>query len=213
MMNATMGTHDLLNELLQFVDSWWRLLEHRSCKVSCLFALYVSIVCSHRQCMWCVLRGLCVVVLLDGATPRCSSRCGCGVLLPHGTASCVSCRRCVCGVLRTTCVAVDYRTHVPMATDGLRNELMQVCNGWWRLQQCRGWKVSCLFVVYFFSACSRRQRVLCSACFLGCDAAPRGGIACLAAVWLGCGTASRHGIGHSCRRRVCGMMAHRMCGR
>ena len=114
---------------------------------------------------------------------------------------------------RTTCVAVDYRTHVPMATDGLRNELMQVCNGWWRLQQCRGWKVSCLFVVYFFSACSRRQRVLCSACFLGCDAAPRGGIACLAAVWLGCGTASRHGIGHSCRRRVCGMMAHRMCGR
>jgi len=29
MMNATMATHDVLNELLQFVDSWWWQYEHR----------------------------------------------------------------------------------------------------------------------------------------------------------------------------------------
>ena len=99
MMNATMTTYDLLHELSQFVDSRWRPWEHRSCKASSLFADYASIVCSRRQCMRCVLRGVCVVVLLDGATLRGSSRCGCGVLLPRGTALCVLCRRCVCGVL------------------------------------------------------------------------------------------------------------------
>jgi len=81
-MNVTVATNGLLNELLQLVDSWWRLLEHRCRIVSCLFVPLVHCFFSRRKC---VLR--CAYVLGCGAAPRdgivCRAGVGCGVLLHH----------------------------------------------------------------------------------------------------------------------------------
>ena len=47
------------------------------------------------------------------------------------------------------CLLTTTRMNGPMATNGLRDQRMQLCHGWWRQRQHRFCIVSSLFVVFF----------------------------------------------------------------
>ena len=74
-MNGTMATNALRDERMQFCHDWWRLCQHRFCKVSCLFVVFSPYYCSTRQCVLCSACFL-FVVLLHGTAPRNASRHG-----------------------------------------------------------------------------------------------------------------------------------------
>jgi len=49
------------------------------------------------------------------------------------------------------------RMNGTMTTNGLRDERMKACHGWWRQIQRRFWIVSCLLVVFLSLSCGLRE--------------------------------------------------------
>jgi len=149
---------------MQLCHGWWRPVQRRFWTVSCLSVASLSCSCSLHQCVLCFACLLCRGAASRDGTAR------------HGMARLVTALLRLDDAARVWLLATA-RTNGTTTTNGLRDERIQICHGWWRQNQHRFCRVSCLFVVFLSCSCWLRQCVLCSACILCCGAASRHGMA------------------------------------